>query len=103
MKKVIMHPLSEDNIHLTDLSFFVYCEKEYSVNRGVYNTIDSMFYDRGIRHIITRRKALLSFLEFIHRANPYPSRIKFGHGGLAAKVNEYWLGRANDDEKETIY
>lgn len=99
-----VHLISDDNIQLPDLSFFHYCEKAYRINRGVYNTIDSIFYGKGVRNILTRRQILLSFLDYIIQMNHQEtSHLKFGHGGLTAKINEYWLGEMHNDDKKTIY
>lgn len=99
-----MHLLTNDNLHLPDLAFFNYCAEKYNINRGVYNAIDSMLYARGVRHILKRRRTLLLFLQFINQSNQkLTSPINFGHGGVAIKINEYFLGKVNVDEKEFIY
>jgi hypothetical protein len=86
-----MNLISADEVHLTDFSFSKLCENTFGVNRGVYNTIDSKFYEQGIRDIISRRKTIISFLTFAvgtsgdlkcHKPN-------FGHGGLSLKINEF--------------
>ncbi|OCA92014.1 hypothetical protein [Pseudobacillus wudalianchiensis] len=77
-------------IHLPDLLFVQWCDAEFGINRGVYNTIDSWFYQKGIKEITQRRKYILKFyLSLIHHGSK-GSKIKFGHGGLAASLNNYW-------------
>ncbi|PZE21530.1 hypothetical protein CBW46_008550 [Paenibacillus xerothermodurans] len=78
---------------MTDYAFFKLCEARFGINRGVYNTIDDMFYQRGIKHILSRRKTIVAFLVFATGTagdieNP---RYKFGHGGLSAKLSQYCL------------
>lgn len=78
-------------IHLYDLSFINYCEENFGINRGVYNTIDSWFYSHGFENILERRKNIICFLEFIknqdHKKRGY---FKFGKGGLKIKLEEYF-------------
>lgn len=85
--------ISDDEIQMTDFSFMKYCEAQFGINRGVFNTIDSMLYEKGIKNILIRRKTILSFLEFA--VGPSSSseyrRSKFGPGGLSLKINEYCL------------
>ncbi|MFD1707877.1 hypothetical protein ACFSCZ_14215 [Siminovitchia sediminis] len=82
--------------HYTDFSFQKFCDQTFGVNRGVYNTIDRCFYERGIKDITTRRKEILSFLQFVTgEADDKPSsRVRFGKGGLVMKLNEYWERRS---------
>jgi len=85
-----MHRTIYEKIHLPDLSFCKACEKVYGINRGVYNTIDSLFYSRGVTDIVERRRLIVSFLEFTSNSRTAKdSAIKFGHGGLTQKLNEF--------------
>ena len=79
-------------VNYTDHSFQKLCEKKYGINRGIYNTIDNWFYEKGIKNIISRRKEILSFLSFItHRFSlNQSSKLKFGSGGLINKLEEFW-------------
>ncbi|MGG1662092.1 hypothetical protein [Brevibacillus sp. NRS-1366] len=80
----------DEKIHLPDLSFCKNCENAYGINRGVYNTIDSFFYSKGITDILERRRMIVDFLEFtITCKTPKDSPIKFGHGGLTQRINEF--------------
>lgn len=85
--------LSDDEIQMTDYAFMKLCETSYGINRGVFNTIDSMLYERGIKNILIRRKTILSFLEFAVGTSHDPEgrRNKFGPGGLALKINQFCL------------
>lgn len=81
----------EREVHLTDFAFLKLCEEVYGINRGVYNTIDSLFYDKGITHIMKRRTAILSFLEYLtyQKDVKRTSRVKFGDGGLTTNLREF--------------
>lgn len=81
----------EKEIHLTDLSFIQVCFEKYGINRGIYNTIDSWFYEQGINNIIERRKNIIFFLEFISsRVEMKNCRKKFGNGGLKVTLEEFY-------------
>lgn len=76
-------------IHLPDLQFVRFCEEKYGVNRGVYNTIDSWFYRKGLIDIVIRRKTIIQFLEYVSYSYRN-SKVKFGHGGLSSCLSNYW-------------
>jgi riboflavin kinase len=81
-------------IHLPDLQFCKLCDDTYGVNRGVYNTIDAWFYNKGIENILVRRSVMIDFLEFAcdnFISSNHNKRFKFGHGGLTSKLEEYWV------------
>ncbi|WP_019122658.1 riboflavin kinase [Brevibacillus massiliensis] len=82
---------AEDEVHLTDFAFGKLCEDVYGINRGVYNTIETSLYARGLTHITKRRKAVLSFLEYLtfQKSVKRTSQIKFGNGGLTANLQEF--------------
>lgn len=86
-----MH-FSSKVIHYTDYSFQKFCNENFGINRGVYNTIENWFYTKGIKNITRRRQAILAFLEFtaadFHHLEQ--RRIRFGSGRLVMKLNEYW-------------
>lgn len=78
-------------IHSTDFYFQKFCEENYGINRGVYNTIDNYLFEKGFEDILNRRKAILSFLQFVSsRKDKDSTRIKFGNGGLSIHLNEYF-------------
>ncbi len=75
-------------LNLPDLQFFHWCNRQYGVNKGVYNTIDQWFYEHGIVHIHYRRIQLLAFLQFAKDEVVEQDQhkfIRFGHGGLTKK------------------
>lgn len=72
-------------IHNTDLEFSSYCKNMYKVNRGIYNTIDSWFYNQGVKNILHRRKKIIDFLNYLQSNNT----LSFGKGGLTHKLNEF--------------
>jgi riboflavin kinase len=79
-------------LNLPDLQFFNWCNQQYQVNRGVYNTIDQWFYEYGIVNIHYRRIQLLAFLEFVKGERIEQDKQKFirsGHGGLTKRLNEF--------------
>jgi riboflavin kinase len=79
-------------IHLNDFSFIQLCDKNYGVNRGIYNTIDSWFYENGMENILERRRNIIFFLESIHKKKETKNlRPKFGSGGLTLKLQEYFF------------
>ncbi|WNS78031.1 hypothetical protein RRU94_06055 [Domibacillus sp. DTU_2020_1001157_1_SI_ALB_TIR_016] len=80
----------EEIIHLPDLAFIHFCCEHYGINRGVYNTIDSWFYEQGVEHVIERRRQILLCLRFIkEKQEDKNGRCKFGNGGLKIKLQEY--------------
>lgn len=83
-------------LNLPDLHFFLWCQKKYKVNKGVFNTIDSWFYDYGIVPILYRRIHILAFLDFAKNAEAESTTdsalqkyLRFGPGGLARKLSEF--------------
>lgn len=93
-----MNQHSERIIHLADLSFIRFCNAQYGVNRGVYNTIDAWFYEQGVENIIERRKHVITFLDFITKEKGEEStRVKFGSGCLTMKLQEYF-SRVNNNQ-----
>ena len=79
-------------LNLPDIEFFQLCERQYRVNKGVFNTIDKWFYHDGIVNIIQRRIYILAFLEFVSGASlkqNHQKYIRFGSGGLTNKLHEF--------------
>jgi riboflavin kinase len=87
-------------LNLPDLQFFNWCNRQYQVNRGVYNTIDQWFYEYGIVNIHFRRIQILAFLDFVRddMLEKQPKFIRFGHGGLSKRLNEFMndFGQSNN-------
>ena len=81
-----------ESLNLPDLQFFKWCDRQFGVNRGVFNTIDNWFYENGIVNVYCRRVLLLEFLKFSLEDGLRQGEskfIKFGHGGLSTKLNEF--------------
>jgi riboflavin kinase len=80
------------NIHLPDIMFCKYCEDQFGINRGVYNSIDSWFFNQGINNIFKRRKNILNFLQAVCKSDSDNGldKFKFGKGGLNIQLNHYF-------------
>ncbi|WP_010288717.1 hypothetical protein [Kurthia massiliensis] len=74
----------EEIFHLPDLQFVQFCEKRFALNKGIYNTIDSWFYDTGITDIVERRKLIFQF-----SMQHCTEKTKFGPGGLTRKLEAF--------------
>ncbi len=84
--------LINDTLHFPDISFVRFCQEQYGVNKGIYNTIDLWFYERGFSNIVNRRQAILEFLQFAAcKKSEGKIRIKFGSHGLTAILNDFLL------------
>lgn len=79
---------NKDTLHLPDLLFFEYCRDTYQINRGVYNTIESWFYNQGEKDILSRRNQLLCFLNYNEELGVV--NAKFGRGGLSERLNNFY-------------
>jgi hypothetical protein len=89
-------------LNLPDLIFYSKCYQQYSINRGVYNTIDNWFYEYGILNVIYRRIYILAFLSFVkEESNELKPKkfIRFGSGGLTLKLTEFVTCYINRQEK----
>ncbi|WP_077210385.1 hypothetical protein [Bacillus dakarensis] len=81
----------EQNINLPDRLFSGFIQGMYGINKGVYNTIDVWFYEKGMDNLIMRRKTIVDFLTIvIESASLNEKRVKFGNGGLSERLNDYW-------------
>jgi riboflavin kinase len=94
---MLLSKVQSIDINLTDLSFANQCFEVYGINRGVYNTIDFYFYEKGIKEIKQRRNLILSFFESVSDKNS--KRKNFGKGGLSAALDSYYRG-ANIHKEE---
>ncbi|WP_233549453.1 hypothetical protein [Lysinibacillus yapensis] len=74
-------------LHLPDLQFSQLCQQQFSINKGIYNTIDSWFYHNGVINILDRRQMILQFMS-IHTQDE--TSAKFGPGGLSKKLEDFW-------------
>lgn len=78
---------SNELLHLPDLKFSQYCEEHFSVNKGIYNTIDQWFYRKGITDILERREKIILFI-IDNCSNK--GKVKFGPGGLKKALEDFW-------------
>lgn len=85
-----MNLFENDIIHLPDLLLVKWCEENFGVNRGVYNTIDSWFYEKGIRDVTQRRQYILHFFEYEIQYRGKSEKLKFGHGQLSTCLHSFW-------------
>jgi hypothetical protein len=63
-----MQMIAADEFHMTDISFLDYAKRDLELIGG-YNTIDTMFYEKGITDILKRRRTMLSFLLSLYHSN----------------------------------
>lgn len=77
----------DEMLHLPDLQFFKYCKETFGVNRGVYNTIEQWFFNKGINQIVARRNIILAFFQFMKSQN---GAVKFGAKGLTESLNDFF-------------
>lgn len=78
----------EQMINLPDLQFVKWCEKNFGINRGVYNTIDEKLFELGYKNIQIRREAIITFLKQ-HVENTNEKYYKFGHGNLSIALQSF--------------
>lgn len=84
--------------NLPDLQFVKWCEEKFSINRGVYNTIDQKLFELGHITVQYRRKALIDFLQ----ANVETTEskfYKFGVGNLSDALQKLKKVQANPNEQ----
>ena len=101
-KGVFMEKFQTDTyLNMPDLLFSKFCEEEFKVNKGVYNTIEQWLYNQGVQNIVKRREIILSFLFFIRKSQKSNGKIKFGHGGLTERLYIFWSHYKVAQMKET--
>jgi len=86
---------ARDEFSLPDLHFYQWCGRKYGINRGVYNTLDSLLYEKGYINVYKRRFAITSFLDYSLKEDLYDENVKvmkFGRGNLTIKLNEFVNG-----------
>jgi riboflavin kinase len=81
----------EHPIHLPDLKFVQYCNRNFRINRGIYNTIDEYFYNEGMLNITRRRRKIIGFLTYLRHTNSIKSngKINIGNCGLSSKLHAF--------------
>ncbi|MFC5591467.1 riboflavin kinase [Sporosarcina soli] len=87
-------------IHLPDLSFVQWFDTEFGINRGVFNTIDAWFYQKGVKQITKRRRYILKFILNLDRHNGKKPKVTFGDGGLIPSLTNFWEITTEDKLKQ---
>jgi riboflavin kinase len=87
-----MYKTSNSPWNYPDVAFVRYCEKSPFINRGIYNTIDTMFYEAGFLSVVERRKQILSFIRCMQHDGS-----GFGRKGLRLEVNNFLANQRKDD------
>ena len=82
----------EEMLNLPDILFARLCESKFAINKGVYNTIDNWFFEKGIVQITSRRELILTFFQSIYIQQ---TKVKFGPGGLTMKLDTFWTQQMN--------
>ena len=80
-------------LNLPELQFFHWCQQQYRINKGVYNTIESWFFQKGIVSILHRRIYILAFLDFVMKTTQYYTQnkyLRFGNGGLTQALSHFF-------------
>jgi len=81
-----------DPVHLPDKQFVDWCAESYLINRGVFNVIDSWFFENGVQDVIRRRKIIILFLNYL-KANDNDLEdkkfLKFGKGGVKNSLQNF--------------
>jgi hypothetical protein len=83
-----MNVFHEEIIHLPDFQFVSLCRDNFGLNKGVYNEIDSWFFENGFKNIADRRKEILLFL---NSKTDYiiDGKLKFGPNKLNEHLAEH--------------
>lgn len=84
--------IDPDVLNLPDILFSAWCQQQYGVNRGVYNTIDHWFFQKGCKQIVSRRRKIISFLQQVPQLRVKKgdaSKIKLGKGMLIPSLNAF--------------
>lgn len=81
---------------MPDLKFVRFCEEEYGINRGIYNTVDEWFYEQGIGEIVRRREIILDFFKSLELNEDEDGKIKFGSKGLKGRLDHFF------EEEQTL-
>lgn len=87
---------NEEIYHLPDWQFAKWCEKNFAINRGVYNTIDEKLFVLGYTNIGERRKTLVAFLQQ-HVEKTDRKFYKFGRGKLTEALYNFHSQNGKED------
>lgn len=84
---IAMNEIKEKIINKTDFHFLRYCQGQYGINRGVYNTIEQWFYNKKVYNIESRRQYILDFLKHVFGENEGSG--KFEREGLISNLQHF--------------
>jgi len=87
---LVRQEMNTDVVHLPDLEFVRFCEEQFKINRGVYNTIDKWFAANQVHHIVKRRTVILRFLYWVTIYLPKDIKLGFGMKGLTEQLSCYY-------------
>ncbi|PIC63174.1 RNA-binding protein [Sporosarcina sp. P13] len=82
----------DDLFHLPDRRFFEWCARSYSINRGIFNVIDSWLFDYGMKDIVSRRKAMDHYLRYLLLHGFYNEKklyLQFGKKGVTESLSNF--------------
>lgn len=79
-------PLPAEAVQLPDLLFVRLCEERFGINRGIYNSVDAWFFQKGLTDVTERRERVAEFLAGIGQSGGVPFRRR----GLASQLNDFW-------------
>jgi riboflavin kinase len=97
--------VNDNPIHLPDRQFFDWCTTNYLVNRGVFNVIDSWFYDYGLIDIVKRRKVMVQYLKHLRVNGFYNEKklfLQFGKGGVKESLYSFTDKRYRNSKGDFI-
>lgn len=77
--------VDERLLNSPDLYFSQWCNEQFHINHGVYNTVEQWFYAQGFEEITERRKYITEFFKWIQDESQQ-QKIKFGQGKLAMNL-----------------
>lgn len=81
-------------LNLPDLQFYKWCNRQFEINRGIFNTIDQWLYNQQLKDIYSRRIHILAFLQHMREnEDKYDSknRLRFGSGGLVNSLKKFMI------------
>jgi riboflavin kinase len=84
---------------LSERSFFTWCRCCYEIDKGIYNMINTWFYEYGITNRIFRRLHMVAFLRFLKDIG-LEAELQINTGFARARVTEKLTQFLKDEEKE---
>lgn len=84
--------VEQPQFHIPDLLFCQLIQEQFQINRGIYNTVDIWFWKKGVYEVLQRRECIFHFFKKKRKeVADQDSRLKFGSGGLAKELEEFWI------------